>query len=136
MKLMPGKGSSSLAVVSFTPSVVKGKRAIAGSGRNFQAIKTQTPHRPEGRCGAGRALLTGSGAVTLFEFLAAATRARIVAANVFQRIAHRLLMGVTAVRAMHVAVAVVMGVIMLVMIVVAVRAVNVGLLGHCSITLE
>ena len=74
--------------------------------------------------------------MTLFEFLAAATRARIVAANVLQRIAHRLLMGVTAVRAMHVAVAVVMGVIMLVMIVVAVRAVNVGLLGHCSITLE
>ena len=74
--------------------------------------------------------------MTLFEFLAAAARARIVAANVFQRIAHRLLMGVTAVRAMHVAVAVVMGVIMLVMIVVAVRAVNVGLLGHCSITLE
>ena len=74
--------------------------------------------------------------MTLFEFLAAATRAMIVSANVFQRIAHRLLMGVTAVRAMHVAVAVVMGVIMLVMIVVAVRAVNVGLLGHCSITLE
>ena len=74
--------------------------------------------------------------MTLFEFFAAATRARIVAANVLQRIAHRLLMGVTAVRAMHVAVAVVMGVIMLVMIVVAVRAVNVGLLGHCSITLE
>ena len=74
--------------------------------------------------------------MTLFEFLAAATRARIVAANVFQRIAHRLLVGVTAVRAMHMTVIVVMGVIMLVMIVVAVRAVNVGLLGHCSITLE
>ena len=45
-------------------------------------------------------------------------------------------MGVTAVRAMHMTGTVVMGVIMLVMIVVAVRAVNVGLLGHCSITLE
>ena len=45
-------------------------------------------------------------------------------------------MGVTAVRAMHMTVIVVMGVIMLVMIVVAVRAMNVGLLGHCSITLE
>ena len=81
-------------------------------------------------------LASASGAVALLEFLAAAARARVVAANVFQRIAHRLLVGVTAVRAMHVAVAVVMGVIMLVMIVVAVRAVNVGLLGHCSITLE
>ena len=40
-------------------------------------------------------------------------------------------------RAMHVTVVVVvMGVIMLLMIVVAVRAMNVGLLGHCSITLE
>ena len=77
-----------------------------------------------------------SGAVALLEFLAAAAGARVVAANVFQRIAHRLLVGVTAVRAMHVAIALVMGVIMLVMIVVAVRAVNVGLLGHCSITLE
>ena len=39
--------------------------------------------------------------------------------------------------AMHVTVVVVvMGVIMLLMIVVAVRAMNVGLLGHYSITLE
>lgn len=45
-------------------------------------------------------------------------------------------MGVTAVRAMHMTGTVVMGVIMLIMIVVAVWAVNVGLLGHCSITLE
>ena len=40
-------------------------------------------------------------------------------------------------RAMYVTVVVVvMGVIMRLMIVVAVRAMNVGLLGHCSITLE
>ena len=38
-------------------------------------------------------------------------------------------------RAMHVTV-VVMGVIMMIVIVVAVGAMNVGLLGHCSITLE
>ena len=136
LKLMLGKGSSSLAVVSFTRAVVKGKRVSASFGRKSQAVKIQTPHMPEGRCGVGRALFIGSGAVTLFEFFAAATRARIVAANVFQRIAHRLLMGVTAVRAMHMTGTVVMGVIMLIMIVVAVWAVNVGLLGHCSITLE
>ncbi|SEB74703.1 hypothetical protein SAMN04490203_1085 [Pseudomonas taetrolens] len=38
--------------------------------------------------------------------------------------------------AMHVAVVVVMGVSMMIMIVVAVWAMNVGLLGHYSITLE
>ncbi|SEE71178.1 hypothetical protein SAMN04489800_1862 [Pseudomonas deceptionensis] len=38
-------------------------------------------------------------------------------------------------RAMHMTVVVVMGVTMI-MIVVAVGAMNVGLLGHCSITLE
>ena len=75
----------------------------------------------------------GSGAVALLEFLAAAARARIVAANVLQLVAHRLLRCVAAIRAMHMTV--VMGVAMI-MIVVAVGAMNVGLLGHCSITLE
>ena len=78
----------------------------------------------------------GSGAVALLEFFAAAARARIVAADVFQFIAHRLLRGVAAIWAMHVAVVVVMGVSMMIMIVVAVGAMNVGLLGHYSITLE
>lgn len=79
----------------------------------------------------------GSGAVALFEFFTAAARARIVAANVFQFIAHGLLGRVVAMRAMHVAVIVLMGMMgVIVMVVVAVRAMNVGLLGHCSITLE
>ena len=102
----------------------------------FHKAKTQTPHwlkasaafaqRPE-----------GSGAVALLEFLAAAARARIVAANVFQLVAHWLLRRMAAMRAMYmtVIVIVVMGVAMI-MIVVAVGAMNVGLLGHCSITLE
>ena len=74
--------------------------------------------------------------MALLEFLAVAARARVVAPDVFQGVAHRLLVSVAAVRAVHVTVIVVMGVIMLVMIMVAVWAVNVGLLGHCSITLE
>ena len=77
----------------------------------------------------------GSGAVALLEFLAATARARIVASNVLQLVAHRLLRCVAAIRAMHMTVVVVMGVAMI-MIVVAVGAMNVGLLGHCSITLE
>ena len=77
----------------------------------------------------------GSGAVALLEFFAAATWARVVAANVFEFVTHRLLGGVAAMRAMHVTV-VVKGLIMMIVIVVAVGAMNVGLLGHCSITLE
>lgn len=76
-----------------------------------------------------------SGAVALLEFFAAATWARVIAANVFQFVAHWLLGGVAAMRAMHVTV-VVMGVIMMIVIVVAVGAMNVGLLGHYLITLE
>ena len=53
----------------------------------------------------------------------------VIAAYVFQRVARRLLMGVIAVRAMHMAV--VMAVIVIVrMIVVAVGAVNVRFLLH------
>lgn len=74
--------------------------------------------------------------MALLEFFAAATRARVIAADVFQLVAHRLLRRVATVRAMHVTVVVVMGVSMLIMIVVAVWAMNVGLLGHYSITLE
>jgi len=77
----------------------------------------------------------GSGAVALLEFFAAAAWAWIVAANVFQLVAHRLLRCMAAMRAMYMTVVVVMGVTMI-MIVVAVGAMNVGLLGHCSITLE
>ena len=99
--------------------------------RFFMFTKTRTPHVPKaGAACAGR--FKGSGAVALFEFLAAATRARVVAANVFQFVAHRLLRRMATVRAVYVTVVVVvvMGVIMVIMIVVAVWAMNVGLLGH------
>jgi hypothetical protein len=66
--------------------------------------------------------------VALLEFLLAAARARIVAANVLQCIAHRLLVSVAAVRAVDMAVVVV--VIMVIVIVVAVRTMDMGLLSH------
>lgn len=69
----------------------------------------------------------GSGAVALLEFLGAATGARVVAPDFFQRVAHRLLVGVAAVRAVHMAVIVVM---IMVVIVVAVWAMDVRLLVH------
>ena len=67
-------------------------------------------------------------AVALFEFLLAAARARIVAANVLQRIAHRLLVSVAAVRAVDMAVVVIM--VIVIVIVVAVRTMDMGLLSH------
>jgi hypothetical protein len=72
--------------------------------------------------------------VALLEFLAVAAWARIVAADVFQGIAHRFLVSVAAVRTVDMAVVVVVIMLVMVMIVVAVRAVDVGLLGHrcCS----
>lgn len=70
-----------------------------------------------------------SGAVALLEFLAAAAWARVVAANVFQCVAYRLLVGVVAVRAVNMVVIV----IVMVMIVVAVRAMDMRLLGHCGL---
>ena len=101
----------------------------------FHLAKTHTPHvLKAGAACAGR--FKGSGAVAFFEFFAAATRARVVAANVFQFVAHRLLRRMATVRAMYVTVVVVMGMIMVIMVVVAVRAMNVGLLGHYVITLE
>ena len=97
----------------------------------YVAPETNTPHVL--KAGAARAERSEvSGAVALLELFAAATRARIVTTNVFQGVAHRLLWRVPAVRAVYMAVIVVM----MVMIVVAVWAMNVGLLGHYSITLE
>ena len=64
--------------------------------------------------------------VALLEFLLAAARARIVAADVLQRVAHRLLVSVAAVRAVDMAVVV----IMVILIVVAVRTMDMGLLSH------
>ena len=71
--------------------------------------------------------------MALLEFLAVAARARVVATDVFQGVAHRFLRGVATVRAVNMAMVVIMVVVM-VMIVVAVRAMYVGLLSHrgCS----
>lgn len=69
--------------------------------------------------------------MALLELLAAAAWARIVAANVFQRIAHRLLVGVVAVRTVNMAMVMIM--VVVVMIVVAVRAMDMRLLGHCGL---
>ena len=94
----------------------------------YAAPETNTPHvLKAGAARAGRS--EESGAVALLELFAAATRASIVATNVFQGVAHRLLWRVAAVRAVYMAVIVVM-MVMIVMIVVAVWAMNVGLLGH------
>ncbi len=64
--------------------------------------------------------------VALLEFLLAAAWARIIAADVLQRIAHGLLVSVAAVRAVDMAVVV----IMVIVIVVAVRTMDMGLLSH------
>jgi len=69
-------------------------------------------------------------AVALLEFLLAATWAGVVAADVLQGVAHGLLMAVVAVRAVYMA----MVVVVVIMAMVAVRAMNMGLLGHCSAT--
>ena len=71
-------------------------------------------------------MLRASRAVAFLEFLVAAAWARIVATNVLQGIAHRLLVSVAAVRAVDMA----MLVIVMVMIVVAIRAMDMGLLVH------
>jgi hypothetical protein len=66
--------------------------------------------------------------VAFLEFLVAAARARIVATHVLQRVAHGLLVRVTAVRTVDMALLVV--VMIVVVIVVAIRAMNMGLLVH------
>ena len=72
--------------------------------------------------------------MAFLEFLAAAARAGVVAANVFQGVAHRLLVSVTAMGTVDMAMVVIMRVV--VMIVVAVGAMDMGLLGHAGITPE
>jgi hypothetical protein len=74
-------------------------------------------------------VLGQSGAVALLEFLRAAARARIVAADFLQGVAHWLLGSVVAMRAVDVALGLVM-VMCMVVIVVAVGAMDMGLLGH------
>jgi hypothetical protein len=68
--------------------------------------------------------------VAFLELLAVAARAWVIATDVLQGIAHRLLRLVVAVRAMHVAM--VMRVVAMIVIVVAVWAMDMGLLGHCG----
>ena len=68
-----------------------------------------------------------SSAVALLELGATATGARIVAANVLQRVAHRLV-AVVAVRAVHVVVMV------MIMVVVAVGTMYMGFLAHGCLT--
>lgn len=62
--------------------------------------------------------------MALLEFLLTTTRARIVAANILQRVAYRILMGMVAVWTVHVSMVVLMAVIV---IVIAVWAVNMWL---------
>jgi len=69
--------------------------------------------------------------VALLELFLAAARARVVAADVLQGVAHRLLVAMVAVRAVYMAVVVIM---LMIVTVVAVRAMNMGLLGHCRVT--
>lgn len=64
--------------------------------------------------------------VALLEFFLAAARARIVATHILQGVAHWLLVSVAAVRAVDMAVVV----IMVIVIVVAVRTMDMGLLSH------
>ena len=62
--------------------------------------------------------------MALLEFLLAAAWARVVTADILQCVAYRLLMAMVAVRAMY------MAVIVMIVIMVAVGAVDVGLLSH------
>ena len=70
--------------------------------------------------------------MALLEFLAVAARARVVAADVLQGVAHGFLMGVTAVRAVDMAMIVIV-VMVVIVIVVAIGAMDVGLLGHLGL---
>jgi len=74
--------------------------------------------------------------MTLLELLAIATRARIIASDVLQCIAHRLLVSVPAVRSVNVAMVVIMIVMRVIMIVIAIRAMDVRLLSHAETTPE
>ncbi len=65
-------------------------------------------------------------AVAFLEFLVAAARARIVTTDIFKGIAHRLLVGMTAVRAVYMAVLVVV----VIVIMVAIGAMHMVLLVH------
>ncbi|GAB7533224.1 hypothetical protein PS3A_56400 [Pseudomonas sp. 3A(2025)] len=63
--------------------------------------------------------------MALLELLVAAARARVVATDILQGVAHRLLRGVVAVRTMDMTVVMVM--MVMIMVVVAIRAMDMGL---------
>ena len=65
-----------------------------------------------------------SGAVALLEFFLASARAGVIAANLFERITYWLLRTVIAVRAVHM--------VIMIVVMIAVGAMYVGLLGHRS----
>jgi len=73
-------------------------------------------------------VMTGSGAVAFLVLLLAATRARVIATDVLQRVTHRFV-AVIAMRAMNV-------VMVMVVIVVAVGTMYVGFLTHLGTTPE
>ena len=72
-----------------------------------------------------------SGAVALLEFFLAAARARIVPTDILQRVACRILMGVIAVGAVYMD-----RFMLMIMIMLAIGAVNMWLIGHCGFTPE
>lgn len=65
--------------------------------------------------------------MAFFEFLLAAARAGVIAADILEAVAHRFLMAVVAVGAVHMAVIMIVGVIM---VVIAVRAMDMVVLIH------
>lgn len=77
-------------------------------------------------------MLVALRAVALLEFFLAAARARVVTTDVLQGITHGLLMRVTAVRAVDMAV--IVSVVVMIMVVIAIRAMYVGLLVHRGVS--
>jgi hypothetical protein len=78
---------------------------------------------------ADLSLASSLGAVAFLEFFLAAAWAKIIAANIFQRVAHRFCMRMAAVGAMHMTLVVAV-LMLLIVVVLAVGAVNMGLLLH------
>jgi hypothetical protein len=78
---------------------------------------------------AGLGVASSLGAVALLEFFLAAARAKVIAANILQRVTRRFCVRVAAIGAVHMTLVVVM-LMLLIVIVLAVGAVNVGFLLH------
>src|SRR5690606_26039137 len=89
------------------------------------SARAVTTRAPASRSSRLKVLMGTSGTVAFLEFLLTAARARVVAADVLQGVAHRLLVSMVAVRAVHVSV-----IMMIVLGMVAVGTVYVGVLVH------